>query len=155
LKFNSPILPFAKFPLTQNKYIQDFLKRYEEDSEQIDRVIGVHFLGNNNLNASSSIGIEIEIQRKNNLPVVESVSEKRFQVLDYDELTNFCTAVEFKDTPTEPEQDSDKAKARFDDLLMSEMHELKNLWFIYNKKINSMVAILPQEMLNRVRTFSN
>jgi hypothetical protein len=26
MKFNTPILPFAKFPLTQNKYIQDFLK---------------------------------------------------------------------------------------------------------------------------------
>jgi hypothetical protein len=35
LKFNSPILPFAKFPLTQNKYIADFLKRYEEDEAQI------------------------------------------------------------------------------------------------------------------------
>ena len=35
LKFNSPILPFAKFPLTQNKYIQDFLRSYEEDKPQI------------------------------------------------------------------------------------------------------------------------
>jgi len=26
LKFNSPILPYAKFPLTQNRYIQDFLR---------------------------------------------------------------------------------------------------------------------------------
>lgn len=26
MKFNTPILPYAKFPLTQNKYIQDFLK---------------------------------------------------------------------------------------------------------------------------------
>lgn len=33
LKFNSPILPYAKFPLTQNKYIQDFLRTYEEDKE--------------------------------------------------------------------------------------------------------------------------
>ena len=43
LKFNSPILPFAKFPLTQNKYIQDFLRKYEEDKDNITRVIGVHF----------------------------------------------------------------------------------------------------------------
>jgi len=31
LKFNQPILPFAKFPLTQNRYIQEFMKRYQED----------------------------------------------------------------------------------------------------------------------------
>ena len=37
LKFNSPILPYAKFPLTQNKYIQDFLRTYEEDKDQIER----------------------------------------------------------------------------------------------------------------------
>ena len=35
LKFNSPILPYAKFPLTQNKYIQDFLRGYDEDRDQI------------------------------------------------------------------------------------------------------------------------
>ena len=35
LKFNSPILPYAKFPLTQNKYIQDFLRKYEEDKEHV------------------------------------------------------------------------------------------------------------------------
>jgi hypothetical protein len=33
------------------------------------------------------------------------------------------------------------------DLLMSELFELKNLWFVYNKKINSVLAILPQEVL--------
>ena len=43
LKFNSPILPFAKFPLTHNKYIQEFIKMYEEDKLKIDKVIGVHF----------------------------------------------------------------------------------------------------------------
>ena len=46
LKFNSPILPFAKFPLTQNKYIQDFLRKYEEDKDKIQKVIGVHFENN-------------------------------------------------------------------------------------------------------------
>ena len=34
-------------------------------------------------------------------------------------------------------------------MLMSELFELKNLWFVYNKKINSILAILPQEVLNR------
>ena len=48
LKFNSPILPYAKFPLTQNKYIQDFWRSYEEDKDKIDRVIGVHFEKNSN-----------------------------------------------------------------------------------------------------------
>ena len=51
LKFNSPILPFAKFPLTQNKYIQDFLRKFDEDKEKISKVIGVHFLNNLNQNA--------------------------------------------------------------------------------------------------------
>jgi len=35
LKFNSPILPFAKFPLTHNKYIQEFLRMYESDKSKI------------------------------------------------------------------------------------------------------------------------
>ena len=51
LKFNSPILPYAKFPLTQNKYIQDFLRSYEEDKDHISKVIGVHFEKNSNSNA--------------------------------------------------------------------------------------------------------
>ncbi len=32
---------------------------------------------------------------------------------------------------------------------MSELFELKNLWFVFNKKINSVLAILPTEVLNR------
>jgi hypothetical protein len=35
------------------------------------------------------------------------------------------------------------------DLLSSELFELKNLWFQYNKKINQLLMILPQEVLNR------
>jgi hypothetical protein len=35
------------------------------------------------------------------------------------------------------------------DLLMSELFELKNLWFVFNKKINSVLSILPSEVLNR------
>ena len=57
LKFNSPILPFAKFPLTQNKYIQDFLRKYEEDKEHVQRIIGVHFPNNNNQAAEGAVGI--------------------------------------------------------------------------------------------------
>ena len=43
LKFNAPILPFAKFPLTHNRYIQEFVKSYEEDKDKVERIIGVHF----------------------------------------------------------------------------------------------------------------
>ena len=32
---------------------------------------------------------------------------------------------------------------------MSELFELKNQWFTFNKKINSMLGILPQDVLNR------
>lgn len=32
---------------------------------------------------------------------------------------------------------------------MSELYELKNMWFLYNKKINNLLVILPQEILNR------
>lgn len=51
LKFNTPILPYAKFPLTHNRYIQEFVKMYEEDKEMVDRIIGVHFPQNNNAHA--------------------------------------------------------------------------------------------------------
>lgn len=99
LKFNSPILPFAKFPLTQNKYIQDFLRKYEEDKEHVTKIIGVHFPQNNNSMASDAIGIEIEISKKNNITVVESNSQKRFRIKSYDEATNFCMAEEYQDVP--------------------------------------------------------
>ena len=38
-----------------------------------------------------------------------------------------------------PKEDDQKYK----DLLMSEIFELKNTWFMYNKKINSVLVILP------------
>ncbi len=34
-------------------------------------------------------------------------------------------------------------------MLASELFELKNLWFVYNKKINGLLMILPAEVLNR------
>ncbi len=80
LKFNSPILPYSKFPLTQNKYMQDFLRRYDEDQSQVTRIIGVHFPNNNNTDAEGAVGIEIEITKKNNIAVVESNTNKRFKV---------------------------------------------------------------------------
>jgi hypothetical protein len=32
---------------------------------------------------------------------------------------------------------------KFKDLLMSELFELKNMWYMYNKKVNSLLVILP------------
>jgi ATP-dependent Lon protease len=150
LKFNSPILPYAKFPLTQNKYIQDFLRGYEEDKTQIEKVLGVHFEKNSNMNASDAVGIEIEIIKKNNVAVIESVSDRRYRVVDYDSVSNFCKAVPYEDEDSIPLlKDPNEDDQRYKDLLMSEVFELKNTWFLYNKKINSVLVILPQEILNR------
>ena len=102
LKFNSPILPYAKFPLTQNKYIQDFLRSYEEDKDKINRVIGVHFEKNSNQNAADAVGIEIEIIKKNNITIIESNSNRRYKVTDYNSSTNFCNAVPFEDEDSIP-----------------------------------------------------
>jgi len=92
MKFNSPILPFAKFPLTHNKYIQDFLKMYEDDKDKITEVLGVHFPQNNNSMAKDTVGIEIKITKKNNLTTIESFNTKRFRVEEFDSATNFCQA---------------------------------------------------------------
>lgn len=97
MKFNTPILPYAKFPLTQNKYIQDFLKMYEEDQAKIVEVLGVHFPQNNNSMAEGTVGIEIKITKKNNVTSIESFNTRRFRVTDYDSSTNFCMAQEFED----------------------------------------------------------
>lgn len=152
LKFNSPILPYAKFPLTQNKYIQEFLKMYEQDKDQVDRVLGVHFPQNNNSLAEGTVGIEIIISKKNNLTVIESASSARFKVCSYDQATNFCMAVSLEDKSLNEAFGSQVGKQgglSEKDILSSELFELKNLWFTYNKKINQVLMILPQEVLNR------
>ena len=122
------------------------MRKYEDDKATVTRIIGVHFPNNNNSQAANAVGIEIEISKKNNITVVESNTHKRFLVKSYDEVTNFCQAEEFEDIATLgiPGID-DKNK----DLLMSELFELKNLWFVFNKKMNSVLSILPTEVLNR------
>lgn len=125
LKFNSPILPFAKFPLTQNKYIQDFLKRYEEDKDNIEKIIGVHFKENSNLNAENAVGIEIEIRKANGVTYVESHSDRRYKVLRFDEVSNFSMAEQV----VEAEKVDPNSAVNRNDLLQSEVFELKNLWF--------------------------
>lgn len=165
IKFNSPILPYSKFPLTQNKYIQQFFKRYSKDRDGVDRLIGVHFLGNKNSNAGGAIGIEIELDKgSTNMNVVESKSFKRFKVLEFNETTNFCKAVEFEDRtykvrnaegervemllPDILASEDCPDRAHFEDLINSEITDLKNTWFQFNKRMNSSLMILPSEMLN-------
>lgn len=82
--------------------------------------------------------------------MVESNSHKRFKVKSYDEVTNFCLAEDYEDVLTAaggPLVNPNDEKTK--DLLMSELFELKNLWFVFNKKINSVLTILPNEVLNR------
>jgi hypothetical protein len=56
------------------------LRSYEEDKDKINKVIGVHFEKNSNSNALNSVGIEIQIIKKNNITIIESNSSKRFIV---------------------------------------------------------------------------
>lgn len=102
----------------------------------------MHFPNNNNQAAAGAVGIEIVINKVNNIPVVESNSQQRFKVSSFDEASNFCEAETFEDVPV-------SSNTHTKDLYASELFELKNLWFTFNKKINSILAILPQEVLNR------
>jgi hypothetical protein len=127
MKFNSPILPFAKFPLTQNKYIQDFLKQYEKDKLEVDTVIGVHFPQNNNKMAPEQVGVEIKITKKNNLTIIESLNTRRYQIKNYDSETNFADAQEFTDLTLNQTfgKSEEGADLNPKDLLSSELFELK------------------------------
>ena len=153
LKFNSPILPYSNFPLTHNTYIQKFIKKYEEDKDKITKVIGVHFPNNDNTAYKNAIGVEITVHKKNNMTRIESSTANRYRVIDYDMETNFCKAVPFEDTPISETFGMDKRDTGLTieskDLLASELFELKNLWFVYNKKINQLLMILPTEVVNR------
>ena len=65
-------------------------------------------------------------------------------MLEYDPNTNYSMAIPYSDEDSipmlkNPKEDDQKYK----DLLMSEIFELKNTWFMYNKKINSVLVILP------------
>ena len=153
LKFNSPILPYAKFPLTHNRYIQEFIKMYEEDKDKVERIIGVHFPQNNNAQALGAVGIEITVTKKNNMTIIESDNSKRFRIDSYDATSNFAECQEFEDVSLPEAFGTEDNKSGLElnqkDLLASELFELKNLWFTYNKKINQLLMILPQEVVNR------
>jgi hypothetical protein len=92
----------------------------------------------------------VEIIRRNNITLIESVNYARYKVIEYDATTNFCKAVPYEDDDSIPLlKDAAEDDQRYKDLLMSEVFELKNTWFDYNKKINSVLTVLPQEILNR------
>ena len=85
------------------------------------------------------------------MTLIESNNSQRFKVNEYDPSTNFCMASPFEDTPLDQtfKMSGDGVDLNQKDLLASELFELKNLWFLYNKKINQLLMILPQEVLNR------
>jgi hypothetical protein len=102
--------------------------------------------------AKNTVGVEIRITKKSNITNIESFNSRRFRVTEYDTNSNFCMAQEFVDSPVTQTFDSKptvgvELNAR--DLLQSDLFELKNLWVVYNRKINSLLMILPTEVLNR------
>jgi hypothetical protein len=100
-------------------------------------------LNNLNSNAPETVGIEIEITMRNNVTIVESNSNKRYRIKSYDEVSNFCVAEDYEDNLIVQMSANQEMDGKYKDLLMSELYELKNIWFMFNKKINSMLVILP------------
>lgn len=83
--------------------------------------------------------------------MIESINTKRYRITDYDGDTNYAKAQEFTDYSFDDTfgKSQEGADLNPEDLLAAELYELKNLWFVYNKKINQLLHILPQEVLNR------
>ena len=52
--------------------------------------------------------------------------------------------MEYEDEIVNPKnKNKTEIDPKYKDLLMSELFELKNLWFVFTKKMNSMLTILP------------
>ena len=70
--------------------------------------------------------------------MIESHNTKRYRIKDYDGETNFAMAQEFSDLSFDHTFGKSKEGADLnpEDMLAAELYELKNLWFVYNKKIN-------------------
>ena len=85
------------------------------------------------------------------MTMIESNSSNRYKIDEYDSQTNFCQALPYHDTTLDETFNTGESGVELNqkDLLASELFELKNLWFMYNKKINQLLMILPQEVLNR------
>ena len=75
------------------------------------------------------------------------MSNRRYKVKDYNELTNFSVAEPYEDksvlAPSKDKKKNEEIESKQKDLLMSELYELKNMWFLYNKKINNLLVVLP------------
>ena len=48
-----------------------------------------------------------------------------------------------------PQGHIDQIDENYKDLLSSEIFELKSSWYLYNKKINQVLMVLPQDLINR------
>ena len=85
--------------------------------------------------------------------MIESQASNRFKIEEYDATTNFAMVTEVDDVTLDEAFGTENNKSGLElnqkDLLASELFELKNLWFVYNKKINQLLMILPQEVVNR------
>lgn len=79
--------------------------------------------------------------------MVQTIGNNRYKIVQFDEVSNFSEVLPFHDEFQM--QDGDTVSSKQKDLFMSELYELKNLWFLYNKKINSLLVILPQDILSR------
>ncbi len=79
--------------------------------------------------------------------MIESDGSERFRIEEYDATSNFAQVVSVEDVTLNEAFDTGDNKSGMElnqkDLLASELFELKNLWFTYNKKINQLLMILP------------
>ena len=105
--------------------------------------------------------------------VVENKAFRRYKVLSYDPKTNFCKAVPYQDdvpagilekksefmdefveeegSEAENDEEVDALVAQtkqMEELMSSEIHDLKNTWFVFNKKMNTSLSVMPAEMMN-------
>ena len=81
------------------------------------------------------------------MTMIESDASECFRIEEYDATSNFAQVVAVDDVTLSEAFGTDELKSGMElnqkDLLASELFELKNLWFTYNKKINQLLMILP------------
>lgn len=102
-------------------------------------MIGVHFEKNSNMKAKEAVGIEIKVVKKNNMTFITSSNAQRFKIKEFESSSNFAMCEYYEDT---------RPDAKIE-LLASDIVELKQLWFTFNKKINQLLQVLPSEVVNR------
>jgi len=81
------------------------------------------------------------------MTIIESEGSERFRIEEYDATSNFANVTSVEDVTLNEAFGTEETKSGMElnqkDLLASELFELKNLWFTYNKKINQLLMILP------------